>query len=87
MTAISEAVLFILSELKRNNGSMNDKELFENVNRDLKYVGMEISFKEFNKLLLVLETRGYIRVEGSKKNLRVVRLLDTRMKRVEAGGG
>ncbi|MCC6004785.1 MAG: hypothetical protein LM590_10640 [Thermofilum sp.] len=70
-----EAVLFILSELKRNNGTSNDRDLFESVNKALKYVGQDISPKEFNKLLLVLETRGFIRVEGSRKNMRIVRLV------------
>lgn len=71
----NEAILFVLSELKRNNGTLNDKDLYENVNKALKYVGQEISPKEFNKLLLILETRGYIRVEGSRKNMRIIKLL------------
>jgi Cdc6-like AAA superfamily ATPase len=71
----NEAVLFVLSELKRNNGTLNDKDLYENVNKALKYVGQEMSPKEFSKLLLILETRGYIRVEGSRKNMRIIKLL------------
>lgn len=63
--------LSVLREL-RKSGAVTDKELYRAVKSAY---GVEISFSEFNKALMVLELRGLIAVEPLRKGLRMVRLL------------
>lgn len=76
MTMTPVAVI-LLSELSRLKGSATDRELYENVKKATEAVGIEISRNDFMKLLMTLELRGYIRVEGIKKNSRMVHLVKT----------
>ncbi|RLG64977.1 hypothetical protein DRN89_02225 [archaeon] len=57
-------------ELKRRGGIAKDTELFKILKS--KY---EISRREFNKLLMMMELRGYIHVEHLKRNEKLVRAL------------
>lgn len=72
----SMLIPYIIAELKRRGGLASEKELYESVAKALKSNdSVEISPKEFNKLLLILETRGIVRVSFLKKNLRAVQLV------------
>jgi len=71
---ISPAIA-VIAELIRARGTLIDKELYENVRNALNTFDMDISRKDFNKLLMTLELRGYIRVEGIKKEARIVHLV------------
>ncbi len=72
---MSKILSVILHELKRNGGSVDERELYESVAKILRKYDYELTLKEFNKALLSLETRGLITVTTLKKNMRVVRLL------------
>lgn len=72
---MNDAILYLLTELKRKGGSAKDKELYENVKKLLEHSNGDISFSEFNKLLMILEVRGFIKVDHIKKNLRMVYLI------------
>jgi len=63
--------IFILRELRKNNGTLTDKELYRIVR---KIYNENLSFSEFNKMLMTLEIRGKIIVEPLKRNLRIIRL-------------
>lgn len=69
MIAISYNI--ILSELMRR-GTLTEKELYESVKKIVESMGGEIKRSEFNKLLMTLELRGFIRVEGTKKIVELV---------------
>ena len=71
---MNDAILYLLTELKRKGGSAKDRELYENVKKLVEYRNGDLSFKEFNKILMLLEVRGFIRVDSIKKNLRMVYL-------------
>ncbi len=92
MTVMSRVIPLILDELQRRDGQANEKDLYESVARSLgsKY-GLELTFKEFNRILLVLETRGFIRVSYIKKGLRAVQLIQGNLREKqhqgERGGG
>jgi len=76
VSAMSVVISLILSELQRRGGQASDKELFESVSKLLRSEdGLEITPKEFNKLLLILETRGMVRVTFVRRNLRSVQLI------------
>ncbi len=72
---MTPVAVILLSELSRLKGSATDRELYENVKKAAEAVGIEISRSDFTKLLMSLELRGYIRVEGIKKNSRMVHLV------------
>ncbi|RLE59242.1 MAG: hypothetical protein DRJ35_06175 [Thermoprotei archaeon] len=72
---MNDAILYLLTELKRKGGTAKDKELYENVKKLLEHSNGDISFSEFNKLLMILEVRGFIKVDHIKKNLRMVYLI------------
>ncbi len=63
--------LTVLRELRRS-GATTDRDLYRAVKSAY---GVEISFSEFNRILMVLELRGLIAVEPLRKGLRMVRLL------------
>jgi len=66
--------VIIILELKRRKGSARDKDLYEAVKQILSSMSGDISFSQFNKMLMTLELRGLIRVEPLKKNVRTVYL-------------
>lgn len=74
MSSVFSAILYVL---RREGGSLDEKELYKKVLDTLQNYDREreITFKEFNKALLSLETRGLVTVTTLKKNMRVVRLL------------
>ena len=72
--ALNDALLHLLTELKRQGGKVRDRELYENVKKLVEQSGGDISRTEFNKLLMMLEVRGYIRVEQIRKNSRMIYL-------------
>lgn len=74
MKCMCEIYSVILHELKRNGGSMSERELYDVVAKRLRDFDIELSLREFNKALLVLEARGFITVSVLKKNMRVVKL-------------
>jgi len=65
--------IMIVDILRRKGSSMSDKELYNELTRIL---GVEVSMKEFNKALMVLEIRKIIYVENIKRNLRLVHPLN-----------
>lgn len=67
--------VIIILELKRRKGSARDKDLYEAVKQILSSMSGDISFSQFNKMLMTLELRGLIRVEPLKKNVRTVYLM------------
>lgn len=75
MKYMCEIYSVILYELKRNGGSMNEKELYEAVTKRLEDFEIELTPRDLNKALLVLEARGLITVAVLKKNMRMVKLL------------
>lgn len=66
--------IIIILELKRRKGSARDKDLYEAVKQILSSMSGDISFSQFNKMLMILELRGLIRVVPLKKNVRTVYL-------------
>ncbi len=66
--------VIIILELKRRKGNARDKDLYEAVKQILSSMSGDISFSQFNKILMTLELRGLIRVEPLKKNVRGVYL-------------
>lgn len=65
----------ILHELKRNNGVLGERELFEAVRKNLiDHYQLEVSEKELRKALLALEVRGLVTLTTLKKNMRVIKL-------------
>ena len=67
--------ILVIDILKRKGSSVSDKELY---NELVKMTGVEISEREFNKVLMILEIRKVIYVENIKRNLKLVHLLNTR---------
>ena len=67
----------VISELMRCRGSQLDRELYENVRKVVEAFGIELSRSEFNKILMTLELRGYVRVEAVKRESRIVYLVKT----------
>jgi len=65
--------ILIVDVLRRRGSSMSDKELLNELTRIL---GTEVSMKDFNKALMVLEIRKVVYVENIKKNLRLVHPLN-----------
>jgi len=65
----------ILAELLRK-GATTERELYESVKKTVESVGGEVSRSEFTKLLMTLELRGYVRVEGAR---RIVQLASRRL--------
>lgn len=74
---MTPVAIILLSELSRLKGSATDRELYENVKKAVESVGIDISRSDFTKLLMTLELRGYIRVEGIKRDSRMVHLAKT----------
>jgi hypothetical protein len=61
----------ILAELLRK-GATTERELYESVKKAVESMGGEVSRSEFTKLLMTLELRGYIRVEGTRRIVQLV---------------
>jgi hypothetical protein len=61
----------ILTELLRK-GATTERELYESVKKAVESMGGEVSRSEFTKLLMTLELRGYIRVEGTRRIVQLV---------------
>ncbi|MDW8004891.1 MAG: hypothetical protein RMI04_08795 [Thermofilaceae archaeon] len=61
----------ILAELLRR-GATTERELYESVKKALEPYGIDISRSEFSKLIMTLELRGYIRVEGARKIVQLI---------------
>ncbi|QOJ78326.1 hypothetical protein IG193_06045 [Infirmifilum lucidum] len=89
---MSRVIPLILDELQRRGGQANEKELYESIARSLESKnGLEFTFKEFNRILLILEIRGFVRVSYIKKGLRAVQLIQGNLREKqhqgEGGGG
>jgi heme oxygenase len=56
----------ILAELLRK-GTTTERELYESVKKIVESMGGEVTKSEFTKLLMTLELRGYLRIEGSRR--------------------
>lgn len=69
MTSMLHAILAEL--LKR--GTLTERELYESVRKIVESTGGDISRSEFLKMLMTLELRGYIRVEGARRIVQLVR--------------
>jgi len=69
--------LFILAELIRFNGMARDKDLYESLKKVYYGMNKEFSISMYNKALMKLEIRGFIRVESIKKGSRMVYLVKT----------
>ncbi|HDI32054.1 MAG TPA: hypothetical protein ENF80_04465 [Thermofilum sp.] len=67
--------VLILAELARQKGALRDKELYENIKKLASSFNEDISQGRFRKALMMLEIRGYIRVESIKKSSRIVYLV------------
>jgi hypothetical protein len=67
----SNILKIILNELEEAGGAMRDKDLFEILRRDIP----DLSMKEFNRYLLILEFNGCIDVSTIGENLRAVNLI------------
>jgi len=65
--------IMIVDILKRRGSPMRDKELYNELTRIL---GVEVSMRDFNKALMVLEIRKIIYVENIKRNLRLIHPLN-----------
>lgn len=62
----------ILVELLKK-GTVTEKDLYESVRRAIENAGGELSRSQFLKLLMTLELRGYIKVEGTRRVVQLVR--------------
>lgn len=62
----------VLAELLRK-GTTTERELYESVKKIVESMGGEISKSEFTKLLMKLELRGYLRIEGSRRIVQLIR--------------
>ncbi len=71
--------IVILAELKRRGGSARDRELYESVKKIVESMNNDISISQFNRFLMILEIRGFIRVEQIKKNTRMIYMLKNRL--------
>ncbi|MEM4018740.1 MAG: hypothetical protein QXG57_00765 [Thermofilaceae archaeon] len=69
MTSILHVILVEL--LKR--GTITEKDLYESVRKSVENAGGELSRSEFLKLLMTLELRGYVKVEGTRRVVQLVR--------------
>ncbi|RLF07387.1 MAG: hypothetical protein DRJ64_03120 [Thermoprotei archaeon] len=67
--------IFILAELIRLNGMSRDKNLYESLKKIYSSMDRDISLSQYNKALMKLEIRGYIRVESIKRGSRMVYLV------------
>lgn len=65
----------LLIELIRVGGTAKDKDLYENLKKIVSAMNGEISYSTFNKTLMVLEIRGYVRVESIRRGTRMVYLI------------
>ncbi|MEM0344707.1 MAG: hypothetical protein QXP94_01285 [Thermofilaceae archaeon] len=70
MTSILHVILVEL--LKR--GTITEKDLYESVRKSVENAGGELSRSEFLKLLMTLELRGYVKVEGTRRVVQLVRM-------------
>ncbi|MEZ0345388.1 MAG: hypothetical protein ABWK01_02420 [Infirmifilum sp.] len=87
MTTMSSIFPLVIVELKNRGGQASEKELYDAVKKYLENEnGITLSQRDFNKILLILETRGLIRVSFLKKNMRNIQLLREREYRSEAEG-
>ncbi len=66
---------FILAELIRMNGMARDKDLYESLKKIYEGINKEFSLSIYNKALMKLEIRGFIRVESIKRGSRMVYLV------------
>ncbi len=64
--------LLIVAELLRR-GALPEKDLYESVRRAVESVGGELTRNEFLKALMTLELRGYVRVEGARRIVQLVK--------------
>ncbi|MEM0042396.1 MAG: hypothetical protein QXF46_03035 [Thermofilaceae archaeon] len=69
MTSILHVILVEL--LKR--GTITEKDLYESVRKSVENAGGELPRSEFLKLLMTLELRGYVKVEGTRRVVQLVR--------------
>ncbi|MEM1689986.1 MAG: hypothetical protein QXF05_00260 [Thermofilaceae archaeon] len=69
MTSILHVILVEL--LKK--GTITEKDLYESVRKSVENAGGELPRSEFLKLLMTLELRGYIKVEGTRRVVQLVR--------------
>lgn len=70
MTSILHVILVEL--LKR--GTITEKDLYESVRKSVENAGGELPRSEFLKLLMTLELRGYVKVEGTRRVVQLVRM-------------
>ena len=71
--------ILVMSELKRMGGTAKDRDLFENVRKLCEALnGQDLSFSRFNKVLMSLELKGFVRVESIKRGYRMVYLVERR---------
>ncbi|AKG39248.1 MAG: hypothetical protein ACP5II_08120 [Infirmifilum sp.] len=92
MKSLYKIIPEIIEELKSKGGQATERELYESLSKRLEATGDNtLSIREFNKILLVLETRGLIRVSILKRNVRSIQLLSEREVRrnleVSSNGG
>ncbi len=59
----------ILEILADNGGVIKDSELFEKLRMEL-----DLSYSDMLKYLMILEIRGYVSVNYSKENVRIISL-------------
>ncbi|MEM1667376.1 MAG: hypothetical protein QXE91_00970 [Thermofilaceae archaeon] len=69
MTSILHVILVEL--LKK--GTITEKDLYESVRKSVENAGGELPRSEFLKLLMTLELRGYVKVEGTRRVVQLVR--------------
>ena len=65
----------ILAELIRVKGVSKDRDLYDSIKKILSSFNNDISYSEFNKALMALEIRGFIRVESIRKGTRMIYLV------------
>ena len=62
----------IIAELIRK-GAMPEKDLYESVRRIVEGSGGELPRSQFLKLLMTLELRGFIKIEGTRRIVQLVK--------------
>ncbi len=65
--------ILIVETLKRKGTPLKDTDLFKEIKQ---LIEDDLSPKEFNKALMILEIRKVVYVETIKKDLRLVHLLE-----------
>lgn len=84
MKYINKIIPEIIEALKENGGLLNEKDLYDIISKRLEQENDgRFSQRELNKILLILETRGLIRVSFLKKNVRTVQLLSEREEKID----